>query len=591
MSRIPLLLGSLLPALAATLLAQDMPQVAGNPPGRVARLSYLSGNVAFLASGDTAWSTATLNYPVTAGDRVYADRGARAELQVGPFAVRLSEATDLLITNLNDQLMQLGFTQGTLRVSVYQLAPGDSVEVDTPHGALALLAPGEYRLDAPADGRVMVVTVARGTLEWTAGGVAQLVQGGQAIRLAGVNPIQVASVRTPAPDAFDQWSDSRDHRFASSASMQYVSRDIPGYDELDDAGRWEVDVSYGPMWYPTLVPVGWVPYRYGHWVWVEPWGWTWVEHARWGYAPFHYGRWAYLRGRWGWLPGPVAVRPYYAPALVVFVNGSAFSAQAWFPLGPGEPYYPWYHHNDDYQRWVNIANIHRVTDTRYITDPTYISRIPYRNRAVGFTAVPTSGFQARGPIAGRVMRVPERQIAAAPIAPHPSVLPAQRAEAGGYPVATPPRVRTPNWTKAPPPRPTPPVQANRPLVVKREVPTSQAEPVLITRHPPPPQEVPFAERQKAMQPDAGRPLEPRQIENLRAGRPAGPRRDSETPPHPPAGGAAPVPRQAAPSAPTPARAALAAPSAPQAAPATPSPRRATPAPPKKGEEPAKKRQP
>ena len=318
MSRIPLLLGSLLPALAATLLAQDMPQVAGNPPGRVARLSYLSGNVAFLASGDTAWSTATLNYPVTAGDRVYADRGARAELQVGPFAVRLSEATDLLITNLNDQLMQLGFTQGTLRVSVYQLAPGDSVEVDTPHGALALLAPGEYRLDAPADGRVMVVTVARGTLEWTAGGVAQLVQGGQAIRLAGVNPIQVASVRTPAPDAFDQWSDSRDHRFASSASMQYVSRDIPGYDELDDAGRWEVDVSYGPMWYPTLVPVGWVPYRYGHWVWVEPWGWTWVEHARWGYAPFHYGRWAYLRGRWGWLPGPVAVRPYYAPALVVF---------------------------------------------------------------------------------------------------------------------------------------------------------------------------------------------------------------------------------------------------------------------------------
>jgi len=581
MSRIPLLLGSLLPVLAGTLLAQDLPQAAGNPPGRVARLSFLSGNVAYLASGDTAWSTATLNYPVTTGDRVYADRDARAELQVGPFAVRLSEGSDLLMTNLSDQLMQLGFTQGTLRVSVSRLEPGDSVEVDTPHGALALLAPGEYRVDAPADGSVMVVTVARGTLEWTAGGVAQLVQGGQAIRLTGVNPIQVASVPAPAPDAFDKWSDGRDLRGTSSVSLKYVSRDIPGYDELDDAGRWDVDVSYGPVWYPTLVPVGWVPYRYGHWVWVEPWGWTWVEHARWGYAPFHYGRWVYVRGRWGWLPGPVAVRPYYAPALVVFVNGSAFSAQAWFPLGPGEPYYPWYHHDDRYLRWVNVASMRRVTDTRYITDRTYATRIPYRNRTIGITAVRTSGFQARGPIAGRVIRVPEREIARAPIAPHPSVLPAQRAEAGGYPVSSPPRVRVPTWTQAPPPRPSPPLQADRPLVVKREVPAPRAEPELITRRAPPPPEVPFAERQKAMQPDPGRPLAPRQIENLRAGKPAGPRVAPETLPHPAAGGPAPAPRQAAPAPPR----------SPQAAPSAPSPRRATPAPPKKGEEPSKKRQP
>jgi len=178
MSRIPLLPGCLLLALAGTTFAQDLPQPAGNPPARVARLSYLSGNVSYQAWGDSVWSMATLNYPVTTGDRVYADRGARAELQVGALAVRLSEGTDLLMTSLTDQLMQLGITQGTLRVTVYQLAPGDSVEVDTPHGALALLAPGEYRVDALSYKDVMIVTVLRGTLQWTAGGVAQTVQSG-----------------------------------------------------------------------------------------------------------------------------------------------------------------------------------------------------------------------------------------------------------------------------------------------------------------------------------------------------------------------------------------------------------------------------
>jgi hypothetical protein len=580
MSRIPLLLCALLTTPAGPLLAQATPEAAGNPPGRVARLSLVSNNVSFQASGDTAWSAATLNYPVTTGDRLYADRGARAELQVGPFAVRLSEATDLLMTNLTDELMQLGFTQGALRISVYQLAPGDSVEVDTPHGALALLAPGVYRVDAPPGDTVMVVSVTRGTLEWTAGGVAQLVQAGEAIRLAGVNPIQVASVPVPAPDAFDKWSDGRDARGTSSQSLKYVSRDIPGYDDLDDAGRWEVDAGYGPVWYPTVIPVGWVPYRYGHWVWVEPWGWTWVEHARWGYAPFHYGRWAHVRGRWGWIPGPVVVRPYYAPALVVFVNGSGFSAQAWFPLGPDEPYYPWYHHNADYQRHVNLTNIRRVTNVRYITDVTYINRIPYRNRAVGMTAVPTSGFQARGPIAGRVIRVPDDRIARAPILPHPTVMPTPRAVEGGYPVSTPPRVRRPSWVTAPPPRPAPPVRVNAPLVVRRDVPAPRPDPVLITRRPPPPPDVPFAERQKAMQPDPGRPLAPRQIENLRAGRPAGPRVAPDTPARPAESRETPPPRQTTPAAPK-----------PRAAAPAPPPRQPTPTPSKKGEEPERRRRP
>ena len=65
-------------------------------------------------------------------------------------------------------------------------------------------------------------------------------------------------------------------------------------------------------------------YRDGHWAWVDPWGWTWIDDAPWGFAVSHYGRWTNLSGTWGWVPGPVTTRAYYAPALVAFVGGNNF---------------------------------------------------------------------------------------------------------------------------------------------------------------------------------------------------------------------------------------------------------------------------
>jgi len=556
-----LLLGSLYPLLAGGLSAQD-DKVAttpvGDPPARVARIGSLAGNVAFQPSGDTAWSQATLNYPMTSGDRLYVDRGGRAELEVGSAAVRLGEGADLTVTNLSDQFLQLGLTQGMARIAVYRLDPGDSLEVDTPHGVLAVQAPGDYRFDAPPDDTTMTVTVLRGSLEWTAGGVAQVVEAGQAVRLTGVNPIRVTAVPPAAPDDFDQWCAAREGRLSDSPSAKYVSRDIPGYADLDNTGAWQDDAEYGPVWYPSGLPGDWAPYRYGHWAWIEPWGWTWVEREPWGYAPFHYGRWVYVRSRWGWLPGPVVVRPYYAPALVVFVSGSTWGAQAWFPLGPGEPYYPWYHHDDDYLRRVNVTNIRHVTNITNITNVTNITTINYRNRGPGTTAVPSSTFQRGLGVQRRMIPVRADELAQAPIIAHPIALPAASAAGGGSPMPQPTVVRRPVFFTARPPETRPTVRPGQPLVVpRRNAPAPGPAPVLITRHAPPPQDLPFQDRQRAMKPDAGRPLEPQQMDNLRAGKPAGPRRDPEYPPHP-----AVHPAQAAPpaaAAPKPAAAPRAAP--------------------------------
>ena len=508
MPRLPLLFGALLPLLSGALIAQN----ADEPSARAARISYLSGRVSFQPSGGSDWSLATVNYPMTTGDRLFADRGGRLELQVGPVAVRLAEAGDLTVTDLTDQLVQLGLTQGTMRVSVYQLYPGDTVEVDTPFGALTLLAPGDYRVDAPAGEAAMVVTVERGSLEWTAGGVAQTVRDGQAIRVSGIDPIRVTGVSPTPADGFERWCAERDNRLKSSPSAQYVSRDIPGYDDLDNAGTWQQDANYGPVWYPSGMPGDWAPYRNGYWVWVEPWGWTWVEQEPWGYAPFHYGRWVYARSRWGWLPGPVAVRPYYAPALVVFVNGSSFGAQAWFPLGPGETYTPWYHHDDDYFRRVNVTNMRNVTNPRAVANS---NTIHYRNRARATTAVPTAVFRGGQPVARRTMPVRAADIARAPILSHPVAPPSARAAAGGDPAPRPPAVRRAVLVPTRTPRAASPVRPNEAPVVPRTEPAP------------------------------------------RAGRPVVPRRDPDTPPH--AAVARPAPRAAAPAprpaAPAPRRAA------------------------------------
>ena len=154
---------------------------------------------------------------------------------------------------------------------------------------------------------------------------------------------------------------SRDEREARSLSLRYVSREMAGYEDLDEYGTWYSEPEDGYVWRPRHVAVGWAPYRHGHWAWVEPWGWTWIDDAPWGFAPFHYGRWAFLRGSWCWVPGAYVARPIYAPALVAFIGGRnwGFSfgvsfgrgpAIGWFPLGPREFYYPAYRASHVYIR-------------------------------------------------------------------------------------------------------------------------------------------------------------------------------------------------------------------------------------------------
>jgi hypothetical protein len=341
------------------------------------------------------------------------------------------------------------------------------------------------------------------------------------------------------------------------------SNDIPGCADLGETGVWSTNATYGIVWYPPLPDPSWSPYRHGHWVWVDPWGWTWIPDEPWGYAPFHYGRWIFIGVRWGWVPGPIMRRPCYAPALVAFVGGGGISVgvEAWFPLGPSDPFIPWYHHSPGYLIYANQTNVRNVTDFNAFVHPVQYAPTHYANFGRGVTAVPSVVLSGGRPVAQSVLRVLPEQLAHAAIAPHPNTQPTIGAVVGrptprpSTGVGVPPTRGTIGGRGAPPVGAKPPATSGRgkaptkpptnpptkpPANAPAKPPTNPpargrgrgGQSPLVVRVQPPAPEPPFAARVRAMAADPGRPLEPEQKRNLQAGKPAGLPRDPETPAHP-----------------------------------------------------------
>jgi hypothetical protein len=263
----------------------------------------------------------------------------------------------------------------------------------------------------------------KGRGEVTGGGYSYTVVAGQSARFSGADQLNYDIGQMPASDDFDNWAFQRDHNEDGAESANYVSPEMTGYEDLDDYGRWQYVGGYGTVWVPSNVASDWAPYRNGHWAFIEPWGWTWVEDEPWGFAPFHYGRWAYAENRWCWVPGPVAVRPVYAPALVAFVGGSGFAigvgpAVAWFPLAPGEVYVPYYRGSRGYVERLNVTNtVVNVTRVTTIYNERNVTNIRYVNQRVnnGVTVVSRDTFVNARPVFRNLGRYDARQIADAPV--------------------------------------------------------------------------------------------------------------------------------------------------------------------------------
>jgi FecR protein len=427
-----------------------------DPPTRVARLSHVDGSVSFEPGGTDEWVTAGVNRPMTTGDKLWADHDSRAELHIGSASIRLGASTGFSFLNLNDNTVQLQITEGTLRIRVRRLDRDDNFEVDTPNLAFSILRPGVYRVSVNEAGDTTVVNVRDGEGQVTGGGESYSVHANETGTFTGTDQLYADIVGLGNDDDLERWSEERDRRDDHATARRYVSDDVVGYEDLDEYGGWRDVPEYGTVWFPRTTVAGWAPYRYGHWVYIQPWGYTWVDDEPWGFAPFHYGRWIAVGGVWGWVPcrpravvGVAYVRPVYAPALVAWIGGPHFavgvavggaSSVGWFPLGPREVYVPSYRVSRTYVNNVNISNttvnttvVNNYYNTNVVNNNTTVTNVRYVNQGVpgAVTATSTQVLATSQPVARNAVRADERQMASAQVAVRaPAMAPERQAFVG-----------------------------------------------------------------------------------------------------------------------------------------------------------------
>jgi hypothetical protein len=409
--------------------------------------------------------------------------------------MRIAQFSTIGILNLDDRMSQIQVDEGQFNLHVRHLDDDQAIEIDTPNAAVTILREGDYRIDVNPHENVSFVAVRNGTAEITGGGQAFTLNAGNAAQLTGSDSLSYDLSAAPTFDSFDIFCQQHDQRFAHIQSLRYVSEDMIGYEDLDGNGSWRTDGTYGAVWYPSRVQTGWAPYRYGHWAWIEPWGWTWVDDASWGFAPFHYGRWVYTGNGWGWAPGPIAVvevgrprpRPWYAPALVAFVGGSGWgvsistgsAAVGWVPLGWGEVYRPPYHVSPRYFQTVNVsntvvnktANITNIYNTTYV-NKTVINNVTYVNTRSpnAVTAMPQQAFASGQPSSRSAISLNKQQVAqvqpsatvlAPPVAPTRTAVAPTYQVRGNTPRPEALVMQRPVVAKAAPPPPPPSFQSKQ----------------------------------------------------------------------------------------------------------------------------------
>ena len=358
--------------------------LADDPPAIVGRISSVQGQVTLVGEGDPVG--ASLNWPVTAFNHINTASGARTEFRVGSTAVRVDSDSDLEISAMDDDLLRLRLNYGSVSIRVRSPELLRDFELSTPQARITMIEPGVLRVDVDRTPDTSQISVLAGSARVDGAGSSVVVSNGRHV------DISAEDVRTSVArrDGFDIWAEDRDRLDSTTTTTRFVSSGITGYEELDRNGTWVDNNEYGPLWTPRNVALDWAPYRDGRWIWLAPWGWTWVDNAPWGYAPSHYGRWVIVNRRWCWAPGRPVGRPVWAPALVGWVGGNGGPHHpgpglGWYPLSPRDRFVPTYRVSTDYER--------RVTWTH--NGKPFTPRPDWNGQRDGLTVLPRDQFEGR----------------------------------------------------------------------------------------------------------------------------------------------------------------------------------------------------
>ena len=414
-------------AVCATAFAGTSLLAWADPPSRVGRISHAEGETSFFSDREEGWAPARLNFPVTSENSLWTGAQGRAEVRVGASALRIDDNTILDFVKIGDDSIDTYLQRGTLNIRSRNDSGDDSrerIRINTREGRFVIDGNGRYRIDATGDGSQTRIAVFAGRVRYEGGGNTLTVDAGKSLLVRADSGATDFRFENASASSFDRWAEARDMRWdethARYVREQSVSPYMTGYEDLDAYGDWVENREYGRVWTPRVVVSGWTPYRYGSWAYVNPWGWTWVDDAPWGFAPFHYGRWVQIGVRWGWCPGEYTRRPVYAPALVgwmgerpgVQVSVSVGPSVGWFPLAPREYYLPAYTNNITYIRNIN----HITNNVTIVNAPTY-----YVNRTPGATFVSGQTFVSARPIQANAIRTNPAQVNSFPVVSAPEL--------------------------------------------------------------------------------------------------------------------------------------------------------------------------
>jgi len=262
------LLSRLLPVLALSLAAAPAMAQSGT-----AGLTHIEGSVAFAPANATEWSDARPKRPVNLGDRLWTDKGGRAEVQLGSATLHMDSQAFIEVTGQDRNSMQASLNEGSVNARVRQSE--ESFEINTPQLAFRALQPGDYRIDVDPEKGTTRVAVRRGAamLYGMAGGSLQL-QEGQRVAFTG-RELKVAGQAAPIDQGFDRFAADRnrmeDRLIAARRLQQPMQAQVAQQKQpVQQKQVAQQDSPSGPA-------PDWMPNQHGYWQWIAPWGWTWVQ--------------------------------------------------------------------------------------------------------------------------------------------------------------------------------------------------------------------------------------------------------------------------------------------------------------------------
>lgn len=409
---------------------------------RVARISFLQGDVQIRRADGTDWERAAQNLPIVEGDEIATDSNARLEIQFDSYMyLRLSENAYLKITTLRDEGIAVSLPEGTLSARVLNFDKDRAYfEIDAPKTTVAVERVGMYRVDAGSksdseirvsvtdDGQAQVYSETSGFTLKNGRSATVQIEGNYAGEWETSDASKYA-------DEFDSFALQRDaiiaKRLQNADYDKYYDRDEYGAEDLSEYGEWVFTKKYGYVWKPFHNSIAsysdWSPYRYGQWRWIPQYGWAWVNDEPWGWATYHHGRWIYDDDDWYWSPYAYqrGRRSWWHPALVVvsYIGSNI----CWYPL----PYdYNYYNYNSYYiDRRTTIIN-----NTTVVVNPTPTPRIPtlivpkgLASRQIpptGVTSVPLSEFgRGKGRFSPLPLETAKKVLAETPNTTPPVLLP------------------------------------------------------------------------------------------------------------------------------------------------------------------------